>query len=60
MTLKKALRRLRSYLKYRKPDPDDNFYEAVQLGEEALKKWQFLREGRAGISVPPLPGETEE
>lgn len=38
MTIDKAIRRLRSYLRLRKPEPDDNFYESVQLGMEALKE----------------------
>ncbi len=33
---------------------------ALELGVEALKKWKLLREGRAGIIDPLLPGETEE
>ena len=36
------------------------FAEAAKLGLEALKKWKVLREGRAGIIDPLLPGETEE
>ncbi len=58
--LDKAISRLKAYLRWRKPDPDDNFWESVQLGIEALKREQSLRENFPGLVIQLLPGETEE
>ena len=60
MTIDKALNRLRGYLRWRKPELDDNFYESVQLGIEALK---LIKRNRRYTPQPynvKLPGETEE
>ncbi|MBA7684065.1 hypothetical protein ES703_92454 [subsurface metagenome] len=60
MKLKTAISRLRGYLKYRKPDTDDNFYEAVALGIEALKAVKFNQEHPLVNLIRTLPGETPE
>jgi len=60
MKLDKAIRRLQGYVKYRKPDPDDCFHEAVQLGIEALKDKKRSRSCRGNYADNLLPGETEE
>lgn len=60
MKLQKAIRRLQAFIRWRKPDPKDNFHESVQLGIEALK-WRLLMEHDYGSWCgPPLPGETKE
>jgi hypothetical protein len=60
MTLNEAIRRLKLYIKYRKPDPDDNFYEAIQLLIEAGKRIKLWRQDNVYPDYTLLPGETEE
>ncbi len=60
MKLEKAIRRLQAYIRWRKPDPGDNFHESVQLGIEALKGLQALRRGKGHSLAELLPGETED
>lgn len=60
MKLDKAIRWLRSYLKWRKLDPDGETLDAIKLGAEALKdKLKARRHGHA-YSSKLLPGETED
>ena len=60
MTIDEAIRRLQRYVKYRKPDLDDNFHESIKLGIEALKHYQEVRPLKVSRYYPLLPGETEE
>jgi len=60
ITIKKAIHRLQQYVKYRKPDPDDNFHEAVQVGIEGLKLIQGYRKTGILYAGFLLPGETKE
>lgn len=60
MTIDQAIRRLSGYIKYRKPELDDNFYEAVQLGIEALRNLRLQRKFPHAGPRPKLPGETKE
>ena len=41
---------------------DDDYYDAIQLGIEALKrhKGNYLNPQRAGVDFRRLPGETEK
>ena len=59
-TIDKAIKRLTAYCKWRKPDPDDNFHESVQLGIEALKRIKGQRFHKELGMYSLLPGETEK
>jgi len=60
MNITKAIHRLQRYIKWRKPDPDDNFHESVQLGIEALKRVKRTRDKRFPVLGEELPGETKD
>lgn len=60
MTIDKAIRRLQAYIRWRKPDKDDNFHESVQLGIEALKRCRTLAQESPLWALHPLPGETKD
>lgn len=60
MTLNKAINRLRGFLRWRKPDPDDNFHEAVQLGLNALIFYRKLKATNKGEIQGNFLGETPE
>ena len=59
MTIDKAQRRLENYLNLRKPEPLDNFNEAVQLGIEALKILLQYRKSHYDARYALLLGETK-
>ena len=60
MKLEKAIRRLQSYIRWRKPDPNDNFHESVQLGIEAMKRIKQDRRVNDDLNPYSLPGETKD
>lgn len=60
MKLKKATERLTRYLKLRKPEPMDNFNEAVQLGIKALERVKWHKQQHLNGYYELLPGETKD
>jgi len=60
MNIPKAIELLTLHLQHSDQVNHFDLDEAAKLSIEALKKWKILREGRAGIIDPLLPGEDPE
>lgn len=59
ITINQAIGRLRSFLRWRKPDEDDNFWEAVQMGLDALERCRYIRTHPSEPKVWKLKGESD-
>jgi len=60
MKLQKAIEILKAHADFNQDTLDQLTLDALKLGIEAMQKWKLLRQGRAGVIDPLLPGETEE
>ncbi len=57
LTLDKAIEYLDIVLKTHPRLRPGDFGQAVKLGQEALKRLQFMRQNLVPFTQPPLPGE---
>ena len=59
ITINKAIGRLRSFLRWRKPEINDDLWEAVQMGLDALERCKYIRTHPSEPRVSKLKGEVD-